>query len=565
MSADELKAKGNAALQSEKYDEAINYYTEAINIDPQNHILYSNRSAAYAKVGKYSDSLSDAEKTISLKSDWPKGYSRKGAALELLERLDDAVVTYQEGLKYDSNNEQLKEALKVCKDNLESSQFSFGGPGGAAGGAGMNPFSDPRFLANLAMNPKTRELLSDPEVQNLVKSLQKNPNDIAKLLNHPKASQLLGAMFGGMNGSGMSFEGEEEEMETSENKPTTQPTSNGTSAKKEEPKSDSSSNLSEEQKNAEKEKELGNAAYKKKDFEAALKHYEKAIELQPNNITYMTNKAAVYFEQNELEKCIEVCEKAIDVGRENKADYALIAKAYARIGNAYYKLKDLKKAIKYYDHSLSEQRNPDIVKKKLQVEREIKETEMLAYINPEEAEKEKNLGNDAYKTGNFPLAMRHYNEAIKRNPKDPKLFRNRAQCYSKLMEFQLALKDCDEAIKIDPTFVKAYVQKGATLVVLKEPGKAMSAYAKAIELDSECQEAIDGYRQCAIESNSNPEEIRKRAMQDPEVQEILRDPAMRLILEQMQTDRHAVQDHLKNPEIRAKIQKLIESGLIQVR
>ncbi len=88
---------------------------------------------------------------------------------------------------------------------------------------------------------------------------------------------------------------------------------------------------------------------------------------------------------------------------------------------------------------------------------------------------------------------------------------------------------------------------------------------KAIELDPECGEAIDGYRQCAIESSANPEEIRKRAMQDPEVQEILRDPAMRMILEQMQTDRQAVQDHLKNPEIRQKIQKLIESGLIQVR
>lgn len=68
-----------------------------------------------------------------------------------------------------------------------------------------------------------------------------------------------------------------------------------------------------------------------------------------------------------------------------------------------------------------------------------------------------------------------------------------------------------------------------------------------------------------METNSNPEEIRKRAMQDPEVQEILRDPAMRLILEQMQTDRQAVQDHLKNPEIKQKIQKLIECGLIQVR
>jgi stress-induced-phosphoprotein 1 len=63
----------------------------------------------------------------------------------------------------------------------------------------------------------------------------------------------------------------------------------------------------------------------------------------------------------------------------------------------------------------------------------------------------------------------------------------------------------------------------------------------------------------------NPEEVRQRAMQDPEVQQILGDPAMRLILEQMQTDPKAAQDHLKNPEIRTKIQKLIESGLIQVR
>jgi stress-induced-phosphoprotein 1 len=54
-------------------------------------------------------------------------------------------------------------------------------------------------------------------------------------------------------------------------------------------------------------------------------------------------------------------------------------------------------------------------------------------------------------------------------------------------------------------------------------------------------------------------------MQDPEVQQILGDPAMRLILEQMQTDPKAAQDHLKNPAIRTKIQKLIESDLIQVR
>lgn len=40
-----------------------------------------------------------------------------------------------------------------------------------------------------------------------------------------------------------------------------------------------------------KEKELGNAAYKKKEFEAALSHYNKAIELDPTDMTFLNNKA----------------------------------------------------------------------------------------------------------------------------------------------------------------------------------------------------------------------------------------------------------------------------------
>ena len=39
------------------------------------------------------------------------------------------------------------------------------------------------------------------------------------------------------------------------------------------------------------EKDLGNTAYKNKEFEAALEHYSKAIQLDPTNITFYTNKA----------------------------------------------------------------------------------------------------------------------------------------------------------------------------------------------------------------------------------------------------------------------------------
>ena len=44
------------------------------------------------------------------------------------------------------------------------------------------------------------------------------------------------------------------------------------------------------------EKEKGNAAYKKRDFTTALEHYDKAIELDPTNVTFLTNKAGKFQE-----------------------------------------------------------------------------------------------------------------------------------------------------------------------------------------------------------------------------------------------------------------------------
>lgn len=102
---------------------------------------------------------------------------------------------------------------------------------------------------------------------------------------------------------------------------------------------------------------------------------------------------------------------------------------------------------------------------------------------------------------------------------------------------------------------------------MQQASKAIAAFQKALEIDPTNSEAIQGYRQCSLDSagiGGDPEKIRQRAMGDPEVQGILRDPAMRMILEQMQNDPKAVQDHLKNPDVAAKIQKLLESGLIAI-
>jgi stress-induced-phosphoprotein 1 len=115
---EELKLKGNDSLNNENYDEAIKFYTQAIDLDSSNHILFSNRSAAFIQKEMFVEALNDSLKTISLKNEWPKGYFRKGMALKLLKKFDEAINAYTEGLKLEECNQQLKDEIKKCHVNL---------------------------------------------------------------------------------------------------------------------------------------------------------------------------------------------------------------------------------------------------------------------------------------------------------------------------------------------------------------------------------------------------------------------------------------------------------------
>ena len=98
----------------------MEYYSKAIEIDPGNHVYYSNRSAALLASKKVAEALADGEKCIELKPDWPKSYSRKGAAQEASGDLEAAIATFDAGLKVDADNEYLLQAAKKARESKKA-------------------------------------------------------------------------------------------------------------------------------------------------------------------------------------------------------------------------------------------------------------------------------------------------------------------------------------------------------------------------------------------------------------------------------------------------------------
>lgn len=61
-------------MRQENYAEAILLYTQAIKMQSNDPILYSNRSFAFLKMKQLYYANEDAEKVIQLKPDWAKVY-----------------------------------------------------------------------------------------------------------------------------------------------------------------------------------------------------------------------------------------------------------------------------------------------------------------------------------------------------------------------------------------------------------------------------------------------------------------------------------------------------------
>jgi len=188
-------------------------------------------------------------------------------------------------------------------------------------------------------------------------------------------------------------------------------------------------------------------------------------------------------------------------------------------------LGDLNNAVLYYQKAQTEHRTPEVLAKLRAAEKAKIKAERESYINPEEAEKARELGNAKFKESDWPAAVEAYSEMIKRAPDDPRGYSNRAACFIKLLEFPSAVQDCDEAIKRDPGFIRAYLRKAQAYFTMREYNKCINVCEEAMEHDKDGkntreiqqQETKALQAQYSAREGETEQQTMERIQKDPEV------------------------------------------------
>ncbi len=165
----------------------------------------------------------------------------------------------------------------------------------------------------------------------------------------------------------------------------------------------------------------------KKNYTKAIKHYSKAIELNPLLAIAYNNRGGAYHSEGKYDCAIEDFSIAIGLNRDDAGAYYNRGIAYSDNGQVEHAMEDLNKAIE---------------------------------LKPDYADAYQHLGIEYAKQGKFDCAIQAHNKAIEITSHDATAYDNRGNTYLNKGELEHAIEDFNKAIELDPELDSTYFNRG---------------------------------------------------------------------------------------------------------
>lgn len=209
--AEELKGKGNAAMAKKDFTTAIDFYTQALKIVPNNPIYLSNRAAAYSNTQQYDLAIADAQTAVDADPKYTKAWSRLGLARFANGDARGSMEAYQAGIEAEGNggSEIMRRGYETAKKKVEEEERGAGTPAeeaprSAPPGGGMPDLSN---LASMLGGgggagggggmPDLGSLMSNPMFGQIAQNLMSNPGMMQNLMNNPRLKEMMDGVSGG--------------------------------------------------------------------------------------------------------------------------------------------------------------------------------------------------------------------------------------------------------------------------------------------------------------------------------------------------------------------------------
>uniref|UniRef100_A0AAR2L070 Serine/threonine-protein phosphatase n=1 Tax=Pygocentrus nattereri TaxID=42514 RepID=A0AAR2L070_PYGNA len=123
VQAEKLKEKANNYFKEKDYENAIKYYTEALDLNPSNAIYYSNRSLAYLRTECYGYALADATRALEIDKNYIKGYYRRATSNMALGKFKAALKDYETVVRVRPNDKDAKMKYQECNKIVKQKAF----------------------------------------------------------------------------------------------------------------------------------------------------------------------------------------------------------------------------------------------------------------------------------------------------------------------------------------------------------------------------------------------------------------------------------------------------------
>ncbi|XP_025070091.1 serine/threonine-protein phosphatase 5-like [Alligator sinensis] len=105
------------------YENAVKFYSQAIELNPDNAIYYGNRSLAYLRTECYGYALADATRALELDKKYVKGYYRRAASNMALGKFKAALRDYETVVKVKPNDKDAKLKYQECNKIVKQKAF----------------------------------------------------------------------------------------------------------------------------------------------------------------------------------------------------------------------------------------------------------------------------------------------------------------------------------------------------------------------------------------------------------------------------------------------------------